>query len=152
MGRGLEPRLIGRIADAPVHMREGLRVVLRRPVASLIASLALSLGLFSAAFTTWSTGRIAEAEAVLDADLRLFAALDPALDEAQTSGALKEVATDAAVKTVRWIGPMEQRARLGAVLGEASLEGLDREVFPVGGLAEIELTRPVIRDAEALAA
>lgn len=144
--------MLSRIADAPVHVREGLRVLLRRPVATLIASLALGLGLFSAALTTWSAARLGEAEAILDADLRLFASLDPALDEAQTKDALTKVAADPAVRTVRWVGPNEQRERLGQVLGEASLEGLDREVFPVGGLAEIQLTRPVIRDGEALAA
>lgn len=144
--------MMGRIADAPVHVREGLRVLLRRPVATLIACLALGLGLFSAALTTWSTERLSEAEAILDSDLRLFASLDPALDEAGTRDALTKVAADPAVRTVRWVGPNEQRERLGKVLGEASLEGLDREVFPVGGLAEIQLTRPVIRDNEALAA
>lgn len=142
---------MSRIANAPVHLREGLRILLRRPVATLVASLALSLGLFSVAFTTWSTSRLAEAEAVLDADLHVFAALDPALDEAQTKDTLSKVAADPAVRTVRWVGPNEQRERLGRVLGEASLEGLDREVFPVGGLLEIQLTRPVIRDGEALA-
>jgi cell division protein FtsX len=143
---------MSRLARAPIHVREGLRIVLRRPVAALVASLTLGLGLFVAALSAWSAAQLDEAQVVLERDLRLFAALDPALDEGQTRAALEIIATDPAVRTVRWVGPLEQRERLGAVVGEALLEGLDREVFPIGGLAEIEIARPVIQDEAALGA
>lgn len=143
---------MSRLTDAPVHVREGLRIVLRRPVAAVVCSLALSLGLFVGALATWSAARLSDAQGALEVDLRLFAALDPALDEAQTQAALQTIAADPGVRTVRWVGPNEQRERLGATLGEALLEGLDREVFPLGGLAEIQVTRPVIQSNEALTA
>lgn len=143
---------MSRLSDTPVHLREGLRIVLRRPVASLVTSLTLSLGLFVAALAAWSATQLSSAQGTLDNDLRLFAALDPALDETQTKALLETIAKDPAVRSLRWVGPLEQRERIGAVLGETLLDGLDHEVFPMGGLAEIELTRPVIKDETALGA
>lgn len=139
-----------RLADAPVHLREGLRLVLRRPVTALIASLTLGLGLSLGALAVWSHARLADAQHALEGDLVLFAALDPALDQAGTEVALKQLAAEPSVKTVRWIGPREQRARLGAIVGADLLEGLDDAVFPAGGLAEVALVRGAIADSSAL--
>jgi len=138
--------------SAPVHLREGLRILLRRPVTALLGVATLALGLLLVALAAWSSVQVVNLQATLDADLRLHAALSPTLDEAQTKAVLERVASDSAVRSVRWIGPKEQKANLEAILGAELLEGLDEAVFPVGGMAEIALTRTTVVDADALQA
>jgi cell division protein FtsX len=138
--------------SAPVHLREGLRILVGRPITALLGVATLALGLVLVALAAWSNGQVGHLQATLDADLRLHAALSPTLDEAQTKAVLEKVATDAAVRSVRWVGPKEQKKHLEAILGADLLEGLDEAVFPVGGMAEIAVTRATVVDADALQA
>lgn len=137
------------MAAAATHLREALRLLLRAPVASLLAVVALTLGLVLTALTTWTLGRTGAMTAALEADLRLHLALDPGLDEAQTKTALLAIAAVEGVGSVRWIGPKEQRATLTAELGEDLLAGLDDAVFPEGGMAEVVLARGAVTDLAA---
>lgn len=140
------------LASLPVHLREGTRILLRRPLASLVAVLALGLGLVVVALAAWALIQVGHFKSSLDQDLRLHAALSPTLDEAQTRALLERIAADDAVRSVRWVGPQEQRGELEAILGKELLEGLDDAVFPAGGMAEIALTRAAVTTPDGLAA
>jgi len=124
-----------------VHVRDALAMVFARPVATVLTALALAAGLVLGALAMWLSGRVDATVSALDADLILRASLDPALDEAQTKDVLTRVAAIPGVKAVEWVGPKAQRAELASVLGDALLEGLDDQVFPMGGLAKITLER-----------
>jgi len=141
---------LSRLTAFPVHVREGLRILVRRPITTLLAVATLALGLLMVALAMWSNAQVANLQTSLDNDLRLHAALSPTLDEAQTKAVLERIATDTSVRSVRWIGPKEQRAGLSDILGAELLDGLDEAVFPAGGLAEIALSRGTVVDADAL--
>jgi cell division protein FtsX len=145
-----------RLEAAVMHTREGLRLLLARPVASLATACAVTLALLALALTTWLLLRVSDVVTSLDKSLILHAALDPALDEAQTKETLVGLAALEGVESVRWVGPKAQREALVEAVGPTLLEGLDDAVFPAGGMAELVLTREFLEsetsDPGALAA
>ena len=133
-----------------IHLRHALRLLLERPIASLLGVVALALGLVLAGLALWVLSVTGAAGAAIEADVVLRARLDPKLDEAETKQALLAIAAVEGVREVAWVGPEAQRQELGAVLGEDLLTGLDAAVFPQGGLARITLARGVVDDRAAL--
>lgn len=132
-----------------IHVRDALAMFFARPIASVLTALALAAGLVLAALAMWLSGRVDATVSALEADLVLRASLDPALDEAQTKDVLTRVAAVPGVRSVEWVGPKAQRGELASVLGEELLEGLDDQVFPMGGLAKVTIERgPLASEAE----
>jgi cell division protein FtsX len=133
---------------AVVHSREAWRLFSRRPIASLGTATAICLSLILTAFVAWFLGRSADLIDAIDADLELHAALDPSLDESSTHRTLLAIGEIEGVRSVRWIGPKEQRQALLDTLGPDLLEGLDDGVFPEGGMAKIALHRDALTSEE----
>jgi len=133
-----------------IHLRHALRLLLERPLFSLLGVAALALGLVLAGLSLWVLSVTGAAGAAIEADVVLRARLDPKLDEAKTKQVLLAIAAVEGVREVAWVGPEAQRQELGAILGEPLLEGLDSAVFPQGGLARVTLARGVIADRDAL--
>jgi len=133
-----------------MHLAAAIRLLLERPLASLLGALALALGLVLAGLAVWVLTVVGGAQGAIDEQVVLRARLDPTLDKATTENTLLALSAVKGVREVAWIGPEAQRSELVGILGDELLAGLDDAVFPKGGLARITIERGVISDRSAL--
>ena len=124
-----------------------LGVLRRRPVVGLLASLALALALVLGALALWARGEAARVAAGFDDVLVVTATLDPALDQTATQALLDKIAAVPDVKTVRYVTPTEERARLAERVGANLLQGLDDDALPAPPTLDITLDRGALSDA-----
>lgn len=122
-------------------------VLRRRPVVGLIASLALALALVLGALALWARGEAARVAAGFGDVLVVTATLDPALDQPATQALLERIAAVPDVKTVRYVTPTEERARLAERVGADLLQGLDDDALPAPPTLDITLARGALSDA-----
>lgn len=139
-----------------IHLREGLRLLLAKPIQSLVTTLTFALTLCFGAEAIWTMRHMETLRDSLDEDLELMVALEEGLDETQTKAVLLEIAglqspSGDFVDTVRWVGPQEQRAKIAGVLGDELLEGLDGAIFPDSGLVAVRLNRQTLSSPEGYA-
>jgi cell division transport system permease protein len=124
-----------------------LGVLRRRPVVGLLAALALALALVLGALALWARGEAARVAAGFGDVLVVTATLDPALDEPATQALLDKIAALPEVKTVRYVTPAQERARLAERVGADLLEGLDDDALPAPPTLDITLARGALSDA-----